>query len=131
MKVGERILFDDGRLGGVIRAIDLERLLVEIHDAPAKGADLGAGKGINLPDGSLAHAALTEKDVRDLAFVARNADAVGLSFVSSREDVDALQEHLHRLGAAHLGVVLKSRRAGPSSAFQTSCSRRCGARVPA
>ncbi len=82
VKVGERIFFDDGRLGGVIRAVDSERLLVEVHQASSGGEDLRADTGINFPDSALALAALTEKDLRDLAFVARNADAVALSFVN-------------------------------------------------
>jgi len=107
LKVGERIFFDDGCLGGVIRAVEPERLLVEIREAPWRGRDLRADMGINFPDSGLALPALTDKDVHDLAFVARNADAVALSFVIRLEDVDALQEHLQRLGAPHLGVVLK------------------------
>lgn len=107
VKVGDRIFFDDGRLGGVIRAADPERLLVEVREATSKGEDLRADMGINFPDSALALAALTEKDLRDLAFVARNADAVALSFVSRPEDVHELQEQLRRLGAPDLGVVLK------------------------
>ena len=42
---------------------------------------LAADKGINLPDSTLELAALTAKDLEDLAFVARHADMVGLSFV--------------------------------------------------
>ncbi len=107
VKVGDRIFFDDGRLGGVIRAAGPERLLVEVREAGSKGEDLRADMGINFPDTALSLAALTEKDLRDLAFVARNADAVALSFVSRPEDVYELQEQLQRLGAPHLGLVLK------------------------
>ncbi len=107
VKVGERVLFDDGRIGGVIRAVGPERLLVEIREVHAKGENLGADKGINLPDTQLALAAVTEKDLQDLPFVARHADAVALSFVSGPEDVRAVRKHLRRLGAPDLGVVPK------------------------
>src|SRR5262249_62304467 len=50
---------------------------------------------------------LTTKDTGDLATVARHADMVGLSFVNRPEDVRALQAELRRLGAEHLGIVLK------------------------
>ncbi len=104
---GQRVLFDDGRLGGVIRAVHPDRLVVEIREARPKGEDLSPDKGINFPDSELALEALTEKDVRDLAFVARHADAVALSFVSSPEDLDVVREHLRRMGAPHLGIVMK------------------------
>ena len=51
--------------------------------------------------------ALTDKDLADLESVVRFADIIGLSFVRAPEDVFALQDHLARLGAKHLGVVLK------------------------
>ena len=51
--------------------------------------------------------ALTEKDLADLPFVADRADLVSLSFVRSVDDVRQLQAELRRLGAEHLGLVLK------------------------
>jgi pyruvate kinase len=68
---------------------------------------LRADKGINLPDSALHLSALTEKDIEDLAFVVRHADLIGMSFVHSAGDVHQLQTELDRLGAAHLGIVLK------------------------
>jgi pyruvate kinase len=72
-----------------------------------RGERLRADKGINLPDSHLRLAALTPKDLEDLAFVARYADVVELSFANSARDVELLQEHLRRLGNPSLAVVLK------------------------
>ncbi|ATE60554.1 pyruvate kinase [Thauera sinica] len=105
--VGERVLFDDGRIGGRIGAVGTDGLEVEITQIRVTGDRLLADKGINLPDSRLDLPALTEKDVEDLQAVARCADLVGLSFVQRGQDIETLREQLARLGAAHVGVVLK------------------------
>ena len=105
--VGERIWFDDGRIGGVIRRIDKKRLEIEITQARDIGEKLAGDKGINLPDSQLDLPALSAKDIEDLKVVAKLADLVGLSFVQGARDVEALRARLLELGAADLGIVLK------------------------
>ncbi len=104
---GERVLFDDGRIGGVIRSVTEDRLVVEITEARDGGETLRADKGINLPDSRLDLPALTAKDLADLEFVVAHADAVGLSFVHRPEDLHDLAARLEQLGRPDLGVVLK------------------------
>jgi pyruvate kinase len=105
--VGERIWFDDGRIGGLIRQVDAQGLEVEITHARDVGEKLLGDKGINLPDSQLTLPALTEKDKADLALVAQEADMVGLSFVQQAADVDALRSCLNELGRPELGILLK------------------------
>jgi pyruvate kinase len=107
LREGERIWFDDGRIGGLIRRVTRHRADIEITDAAADGEWLAADKGINLPDSQLELPALTDKDMADLAVVARHADMVGLSFVQCTADVQALHARLAALCAERLGVVLK------------------------
>ncbi len=107
VRLGERVWFDDGRIGGVIQHAEPEEVHVQITVAREDGAKLAADKGINLPDSSLELAALTAKDLTDLEFVARHADIVGLSFVRRVSDIETLQKHLTRLDAGELGIVLK------------------------
>ncbi len=107
VRKGEHIWFDDGRIGGVIQRVDDKGVNVAIAVAREGGENLGADKGINLPDSHLDLPALTAKDIEDLDVVARHADLVGLSFAQSAEDVRSLRAHLRRLGAADLGVILK------------------------
>ena len=104
---GERVWFDDGRVGGVVRRATRDRLEVEITHARAGGEALAGDKGINLPDSAIEVPALSEKDIADLAVVARLADIVGLSFAQRAPDVETLLECLRGLGAAHLGLILK------------------------
>ncbi len=104
---GERICLDDGKITGVVESVSAQKVCITITAAKPQGSRLRADKGINLPDSELSTSGLTEKDVIDLAFIARHADIVALSFVSSPSDIVSLQRHLSRLGSASLGVVLK------------------------
>jgi pyruvate kinase len=106
-QAGERVWFDDGRIGGVIERTEPDRLHVRITHARARGAKLVADKGINLPDSHLRLAAMTDKDRADLGFVANHADMVALSFVNTVEDVRALRELLAPLGDRQPAIVLK------------------------
>jgi len=104
---GERILLDDGKIAGVVRAASADGLTVEITQAREGGERLAADKGVNFPDSTLRLPALTEKDIRDLESVVGHADLVGLSFVQRDSDIRELQRHLQRLNGTHLGIVLK------------------------
>ncbi|WP_233808165.1 pyruvate kinase [Paraburkholderia sp. HP33-1] len=106
-RIGEPILFDDGKLRGVIRDVTEDRLRVEITGVAGGMAKLRSEKGINLPDTDLALPAMTRKDIEDLAFVAKHADAVAMSFVQRPRDIDDLLREIGKLNASHLGIVLK------------------------
>jgi pyruvate kinase len=104
---GERILFDDGKIGGVIRCVEPELLEVSITHARLNGGKLRSDKGINLPDTALHLPALTAKDLEDLDFAATAADMVGFSFVRTPDDISQLQHELAARGAQQVGIVLK------------------------
>ena len=107
VKPGERMYLDDGKIAGIIESVSKEELRVRITAAKPQGSKLRADKGINLPDSELSVSGLTEKDITDLAFIAKHADIVALSFVRDPSDIVALHRHLARLGCSNLGVVLK------------------------
>ena len=107
LKRGERVWFDDGRIGAVVRRTTAKWAELEITEADDEGSRLGADKGINLPDTRLDLPALTDKDLEDLAVAARHADIVGLSFAQGAADVKLLRRHLRRLAAEEPGILLK------------------------
>src|SRR4030095_5153676 len=53
VRPGEKIWFDDGKIGGVINTVNDNEIRVEIVKARPKGEKLWADKGINLPDSEL------------------------------------------------------------------------------
>jgi len=107
VRAGERVWFDDGKIGGAIASVASDHLEIEITQAAGEGSKLGTDKGINLPDTAINLPALTAKDLEDLAFVVEHADAVGMSFVRSGEDVLRLHQEMERLGGEDLSLILK------------------------
>ena len=104
---GEAIWFDDGKIGGVIRSVEPDKMRVEIVQARSKGENLRSDKGINLPDSELNLPALTAEDIAQLPFIAAHADLVDYSFVRSARDVELLLTELERVRGNDLGIVLK------------------------
>jgi len=134
VRAGDRIWFDDGKIGGTIQKVEPDRVTVRVDHARAGGEKLRSDKGINLPDSPIRLPALTAKDVSDLEFVVRHADIVSLSFANSAADVELLQQHLKRLGGESLGVILKiETRRGfenlPQMLFTALRSTRCGVMI--
>lgn len=109
LAVGQRVLFDDGLVESVVvqAAQSAGDYLLRVTRTQKKTGKLRAEKGINLPDTRTTIANMTAEDRRALSFVARHADAVGLSFVRDPEDLRVLHAALKKLGAPALGVVLK------------------------
>jgi pyruvate kinase len=107
VRAGETIGFDDGKIGGVIEKVEPSQVRVRITQEYLRAVNLRADKGINLPDSDLRIAAMTEKDIEDLPFVAQHADIVGLSFANCADDVAVLQQRLASLGSRQPAIVLK------------------------
>ena len=107
VRAGEKIWFDDGKIGGIVSEAGPDALRIEITQAKPNGDRIGADKGINLPDTRIDLPALTKKDFEDLKFIVRHADLVGMSFVRHERDILELQSRLRELGGDHVGVVLK------------------------
>lgn len=84
VKVGDRILLDDGLLELRVLSYDETDVVCEV----VHGGLLKEHKGINLPGVAVSAPALTEKDRDDLKFgVMHGVDFVALSFVRRPEDV--------------------------------------------
>lgn len=101
VKVGHRILMDDGLLEGEVTQVSGKN----IHLKMINGGTVTSHKGMNFPDSTLKVSSLTEKDREDVKFgVEQGVDWMALSFVTSAADVQLLRK-LIKL-AAKPGQVL-------------------------
>jgi len=109
LSLGDLVSLDDGKLSGKITAKTPEGFLVAITAGRLKGVKLTPERGLNFPGVDLQLDPLTEKDHRDLDFVALNADIVGMSFVQTPGQVAAMQAELaaRRPDWRKLGLMAK------------------------
>lgn len=96
VRVGQRVMMDDGLLIFEIIAIEGDKVTVVTKE----GGMLKSRKGVNFPDAKLSLPAMTEKDSRDLLFgISNRVDFVALSFVQDAEDVRQLKKMITALGS--------------------------------
>lgn len=104
VKVGEKILIDDGKLEVVVVEITKEK---NVKVQVTLGGTLLPKKGVNLPDTKISLPSLTEKDLADLAFILdKRVDWVALSFVRRPEDIIDLKRRLKE-GGSKAKVIAK------------------------
>ncbi len=106
VKVGGRILLDDGRLELAVKAIDGPRVTTEV----IQGGFLKPRKGVNLPGADLKIKALTEKDLEDLKFgLEHDVDVIALSFVRRADDIKRLRKAIQEIkpALAKIPVIAK------------------------
>lgn len=98
MKEGEPIFLFDGRIEGVVKAVNTDEKAVKI--LLKNDGILMARKGINLPDTDFGGDILTKKDLSDIEFGAdKDFDYVSLSFVQTADDVKQLRRLLEESGS--------------------------------
>ncbi len=107
VKVGDRILLDDGLLELHVLSFNETDVVCEV----VHGGLLKEHKGINLPGVAVSAPALTEKDRDDLKFgVMHGVDFVALSFVRRPEDVreakQLIRQHQLELGGKKTAAPL-------------------------
>lgn len=92
VKVGEKILIDDGKLEVVVTEILPNQ---DVKVTVALGGVLLPKKGVNLPDTNISLPALTEKDLQDLDFILQHpVDWVALSFVRTPNCIRDLKKRI-------------------------------------
>jgi pyruvate kinase len=88
VRVGARILLDDGLLSLEVVEIADHRVRARVH----YGGELKPNKGMNLPGIEVSAPALTDKDLEDVQrAVEWGVDYIALSFVRRPEDLDQLR----------------------------------------
>jgi pyruvate kinase len=96
LTVGDTVLYADGAVIMVVTQCDANGARMNVT-LPGR---LKSQQGINLPGATLSVETLTEKDLKDLDWTAKNAvEYVGLSFVRQGSDIVRLREELTRRGS--------------------------------
>ena len=84
IKIGEKILIDDGKIELKVVSKEDKQLEATI----VRGGILLERKGVNLPESDIKLSSVTEKDIEDLMFGLKNdVDWIALSFVRSDKDI--------------------------------------------
>lgn len=96
VKIGEKILIDDGKLALEILKTDKKS---EVKAKFLNAGKLSSNKGVNLPNTKISLPSLTEKDQKDLEFALEHKfEWIGLSFVRSARDIIELK---HLINSQH------------------------------
>ncbi|MFH2107214.1 MAG: pyruvate kinase [Chrysiogenia bacterium] len=107
VKPGDIIFLSDGFIQLEVSAIDGS----DVRCRVLVGGELRSGKGLNLPGKALGISAFTARDAEWLRFASsQQLDALGLSFVESAADVNAVRQAADRIGY-HPFVIAKIERA--------------------
>lgn len=92
VKVGEKIMIDDGKLEVVVTEIRPDG---DVKVRVTYGGILLPKKGVNLPDTAISLPAMTPKDLEDFDFIIKHElDWVALSFVRRAEDIIDLKKRV-------------------------------------
>ena len=107
VRPGDCLLLDDGRLQLRVEKVDPG----ELHTTVIDGGPLGEHKGINVPGVEFPATGLTDKDIADLQFGAKQGvDFVALSFVQSAAVLRQARDLLRTWNAPEIPLVAKLER---------------------
>ena len=105
INIGEKILIDDGKI--ILKVLD-SNTIDEISAEIIQGGDLLSNKGFNLPNTDISQPALTEKDIEDAMFSAKQeVDWIALSFVRHESDIKSLIKLLEKNTKHRIPVIAK------------------------
>ena len=105
VKVGERVLLDDGKL---MFQVESTNGTDEVVTKVIQGGPLKSKKGVNLPNTKISLPALTEKDIEDAIFaMGQKVDWMALSFVRFSQDIIDLQELIAKHSEVKIPIVSK------------------------
>ena len=95
VKIGDRILMDDGKLEVLVTGMDGTDVITEV----IYGGYLKSKKGVNLPNTRVSMPSVTAKDYEDLDFgLEHNVEWVALSFVRTASEVLKVKEYIASKG---------------------------------
>jgi pyruvate kinase len=96
VRVGDRILFDDGRLVLTVLGVDGHRVRARVD----QGGGMRDHVGVHLPSKTMRLSALTAKDKEDLVLgLSSGVDYIAMSFVRRADDIQQIREICKAWGA--------------------------------
>lgn len=102
---GEKILIDDGK---IILKVTGTNKKDQIKAEVIQGGEVSSSKGFNLPNTNISQPALTDKDIEDAIFSAKqNVDWIALSFVRHASDVKSLIKLIEKNTDHRIPVIAK------------------------
>lgn len=104
LNVGDIIMVNNGLVKFRVDKISKPEIVCTV----IAGGDLSDRKSMNFPNKVLTHDYLSEQDKEDLLFGIKNEiDFVADSFVSSKEDVEAVRNFLDKNGGKEIDIIAK------------------------
>jgi len=101
---GDPVLLADGRIRLRVSSVGEGSVRAEVQ----VGGELHGEAGVHFPGVRLTAAAVTAKDLQDLAFgLEHGVDGVAMSFVRRAEDIQALREAIRKHGDRQLPIIAK------------------------
>ena len=114
LKLGDRLLIDDGQLEMRVSAKQGEDVTCEV----VTGGELHSRKGVSIPNSSLSMSSITERDREDVRFaIEQGVDYIAMSFVRSAEDLRELRWLVHHL-QGEVGLIAKIEKAEAINNFE-------------
>ena len=104
LKIGDVIMVNNGLVKFKVDEIKEK----DIHCTVISGGEVSDRKSMNFPNKVLTHDYLSEQDKDDLLFGIKNGiDFVAASFVSSKNDVEAVRKFLNENGGEDIDIIAK------------------------
>jgi pyruvate kinase len=105
VKVGEKILIDDGKLIFEVTQTDQK---TTVHAKATLDGTIKSNKGVNLPNTDVSLPALTQKDKEDAIFaISLKVDWIALSFVRNANDLKDLNDLINKHSDVKIPVIAK------------------------
>ncbi|EGV00173.1 pyruvate kinase [Mycoplasmopsis columbina SF7] len=104
LKVGDEVLFDDGKLTSHVVKIEEQKVIVKTLNTHF----LKTNKRINLPGVDFSLPFLSQKDIDDVKFgIEQEVNYIAASFVNNAQNIRDLKELLKNNGGEHIKIIAK------------------------
>ncbi|MHA1675947.1 MAG: pyruvate kinase [Candidatus Njordarchaeales archaeon] len=104
LDAGDLILIDDGEVQVKVQEVLEDKIKVKALNE----GEIRSKVSVVIPGKDLKTPAITEKDIRDLEFIAkREFNYIALSFVRSKKDIQELRKILKEMNADYMKIIAK------------------------